>query len=237
MSWNESDPPNVINAFHWYDGFSLFTKSFRPWFTINIDNAKMILGRKNTEAHFTDCLEKGIKHTVKKMKNKPSLLGEFGLAFDMNNRKAFKTGNYSLHEKALSMYYDAVDANMLHSTIWNYSASNTNKYGDSWNDEDLSIFSEGRERAVAGWKRPYPMAVAGKLLKFKWDTKRKEFICIFEADKSIKAPSIIYLPSETFGASLKIETGGLRYEHNREEQHLLVYNDDFSGEVIIKVRL
>jgi hypothetical protein len=171
------------------------------------------------------------------MKNKPSLLGEFGLAFDINNRKAFKTGNYSLHEKALSMYYDAVDANMLHSTIWNYSASNTNKYGDGWNDEDLSIFSEGRERATVGWKRPYPMAVAGKLLSFKWDTKRKEFICRFEADKKIKAPSIVYLPAETFGVSSKIETCGLRYEHNREEQRLLVYNDDYSGEAIIKVRL
>jgi hypothetical protein len=130
---------------------------------------------------------------------------------------------------------------MLHSTIWNYSASNTNKYGDGWNDEDLSIFSEGRERAAAGWKRAYPMAVAGKLLGFKWNTKRKEFICHFKADKNIKAPSIIYLPAETSGentgASSKIETGGLRYEHNSEEQRLLVYNDDYSGEAIIKVRL
>jgi len=241
ISWNENDPSNVINAFHWYDGFSLFTKSFRSWFTLNADKAKLVLGKKNIIACFTDCLAKGIEHTVQKMKNKPSMLGEFGLAFDINKRKAFKTGNYSLHEKALSMYYDAVDANMLHSTIWNYSASNTNKYGDSWNDEDLSIFSEGRERAMAGWKRPYPMAVAGKLLRFKWDTERKKFICRFEADKNIKAPSIIYMPAETFSenfdASPKIETGGLRYEHNREEQRLLVYNDDYSGEAIIKVRL
>jgi hypothetical protein len=30
------------------------------------------------------------------MGNMQVLLGEFGLVFDMNNRRAFKTGNYSL---------------------------------------------------------------------------------------------------------------------------------------------
>jgi hypothetical protein len=117
----------------------------------------------------------------------PSLLGEFGLAFEINNRRSFKTGNYSLHEKALSMYYDAVDANFLHSTIWNYSVGNSNKYGDCWNGEDLSIFSGGKERAAAGWKRPYPMATSGKPVFFKWNRKNKEFIFRFETDREIKA--------------------------------------------------
>jgi hypothetical protein len=144
------------------------------------------------------------------------------------------------------MYYDAVDANLLNSTIWNYSASNTNKYGDSWNDEDLSIFSEGMERAASGWKRPYPMATAGKPLFFKGDKKRKEFIFRFEADKNIKAPSQIYLPAQTSGASSKIEADiiavtsegkSLKWEYNREEQRLFVYNEDYSGEAAVKVRL
>jgi hypothetical protein len=168
------------------------------------------------------------------MGNMPSLLGEFGLAFDLNKQKSFKTGDYSVHEKALSMYYDAVDANLMHSTIWNYSASNTNKYGDSWNDEDLSIFSEGKERAAAGWKRPYPMATAGKPLSIKWD--RKVFVFRFNADKNIKAPGVIYLPAEFFGESVKIETS-LRWEYKAAEQRLYVYNDDSTGEVEIKVRL
>jgi hypothetical protein len=233
-SWNKDDPSNVINAFHWYDGFSLITKSFHSWFTFNADTLKIVLGKKNVSSYFAKCLAQGISWTKKKMGGMPALLGEFGLAFDMNKRKSFKTGNYSLHEEALSMYYDAVDANLMHSTIWNYSASNTNKYGDSWNDEDLSVFSEGKERAAAGWKRPYPMATAGKPLSIKWD--RKVFTFRFEADKNIKAPSIIYLPAEIFGVDVKIETSlNLRYEY--KEQRLFVYNDDKSGEVEIKVRL
>jgi hypothetical protein len=167
------------------------------------------------------------------------LLGEFGLAFDMNNRRGFKTGNYSLHEQALSMYYDAVDCNLLHSTIWNYSASNTNKYGDSWNDEDLSIFSEGKERAAAGWKRPYPMATAGKPVFIKWDRKRREFIFRFIADGAITAPSLIYLPPE-IDPSSKIDVSAKRgasliWKYKYEEQRLLIYNNGYSGEAELKI--
>jgi hypothetical protein len=136
-SWNENDPGNVVNAFHWYDGFSLFTKTFRSWFTVDPDTGKIILGNKKASKYFIECLAKIIDLSKKKMGDIPCLLGEFGLAFDINKGKGFKKGNYKLHEEALSMYYDAVDANLLHSTIWNYSASNTNKLGDGWNEEDL----------------------------------------------------------------------------------------------------
>ena len=236
QSWDRKETGSIINAFHWYDGLTLFTKSFRSWFNVNIDTQKIILGKKRVGAYFAQCLEKGIACTKQKMGDIPCLLGEFGLAFDMNKRKSFKTGDYSLHEEAISMYYDAVDANLLHSTIWNYSAGNTNKFGDSWNDEDLSIFSEGKERAAAGWKRPYPMATAGKPLFFNWNRKQREFIFRYNADNGIKAPTVIYLPPETFGASPKIETG-LRYDYQYEEQRLLIYNDDYKGEAEIKVRL
>jgi len=241
QTWKSGDPPNVINAFHWYDGFSLFTKSFCPWFNISTETKKLLIGRKKVSAYFTESLAKGLSITKQKMSNMPALLGEFGLAFDINKRKAFKTGDYSTHEEALSMYYDAVDSNLLNSTIWNYSESNTNKYGDGWNDEDLSIFSEGKERAVAGWKRPYPMACAGKPLSFRWNLKRGEFFFHLDAYSGIKAPTVIYLPEETFGPSPKIEiitsTGKtLRWEYKSEEQKLLVYNDGYSGEAAVTVQ-
>ena len=239
-SWGKDDPVNAVNAFHWYDGFALYTKNFRPWFTVNPETAKIILGRKNSIKCFTESLRAAIKITEKKMGNMPCLLGEFGLAFDMNNRAGFKKGNYSLHEEALSMYYDAVDANLLHSTIWNYSASNTNKYGDGWNEEDLSIFSEGKERAAAGWKRPYPAATAGEIYSFSWNRKKEKFIFNYKAVSAVKAPTIIYLPQETFGGKIKITiqtnpAASLRSEHNIEDQHLLIYNGDYNGDVTVTV--
>jgi len=239
-SWNKDDPENTVNAFHWYDGFSLYTKSFKSWFNIDTDNIKIKLGKKNIISYFTECLAQGIKWTKKNMGNMPCLLGEFGLAFDMNNKSGFKNGDYKLHEEALSMYYDAADANLLHSTIWNYSASNTNKYGDGWNDEDLSIFSEGKERAAAGWKRPYPMATSGKPLSIKWDRKKRIFTFCFNADSGIKAPTIIYFPIDLVAAPPKAEAitskgKTLRNEYNADEQRLLIYNDEYSGEVTVTI--
>ncbi|MDR2718242.1 MAG: cellulase family glycosylhydrolase [Treponema sp.] len=234
-AWNKNDPPNAVNAFHWYDGFALFTKQFRPWFTINPDRFKLILGRKKVQAYFSECLANGVKWSREKMNNIPCLLGEFGLAFDMNKRRAFADKNYSLHEEALSMYYNAVDANLLHSTIWNYTADNTNATGDGWNDEDLSIFAEGKERAAAGWKRPYPMATAGSPFSIKWNYQRGIFRYRYTADSNIAAPTVIYLPAEWFGQQTKV-TAPLRCELRREEQRLLVFNDGFAGEVEIEVK-
>jgi hypothetical protein len=113
-------------------------------------------------------------------------------------------------------------------------ADNTNAVGDCWNEEDLSIFSEGKERAIAGWKRPYPMAAAGEHLAITWNRKRGIFSCRFKADTAITAPTIIYLPAEWFGPGAKV-TVPLRFEHRREEQRLLVFNDGFSGEVEVCV--
>ena len=237
--WNRNDPAstvdaNIVNAFHWYDGFSLFMKKFNHRFTVDTEKAALVLGQKNVQVYFNNCLAKGVQWSKECMGNAPSLLGEFGLAFDMNKRRAFSSGDYSMHEEALSMYFDAVDANLLHSTLWNYTADNTNECGDGWNDEDLSIFSEGKERAVAGWKRPYPMATAGEPLFIKWDRKKNVFRYRFKADGGISAPTVIYLPEEKRGQRAEV-SAPLRFELCGDEQRLFVFNDGKSGEMEIAV--
>jgi hypothetical protein len=248
-SWGPADPRDTINAFHWYDGFALFTKTFRPWFSIRTDVPKPVFGRNRVTAFFARALAEGISWTRERMGNMPCLLGEFGLPFDLNGRKAYKTGDYSTHEAALSMYYDAVDANLLHSTLWNYTADNTPETGDGWNDEDLSIFSQGKERAARGWKRPYPMATAGAPLLVKWDRKKGIFTYRFRADPGIDAPTEIFLPGEFFGETPDIQvrplaSGGTEQpspeifsrEYKPEEQRLYLRNKGWKGEIEITVR-
>ncbi|AEF86563.1 cytoplasm protein [Treponema primitia ZAS-2] len=203
-SWAGDDSPGVVNAFHWYDGPTLFTKFFRPWLSIRTDTGKLILGRKKVAAYFAEQLSQGVVWAREHMGNMPCLLGEFGLPFDMNGKRAFKTGDYHLHEEALSMYYDAIDKNLLHALIWNYTADNTHENGDGWNGEDLSIYSEGKGRAVAGWLRPYPMATAGEPLEFTWDRKKGKFRYRFQADPAIGAPTEIFAPKECFGTRVDI---------------------------------
>ena len=240
-SWQEPDPRNTVNAFHWYDGFALFTKSFRPWFSVRTDTAKPLFGRNQVLGFFRQALAEEIAWNREHMGDMPCLLGEFGLPFDLNGRRAYKTGNYSIHEEALSMYYDAIDANLLHAALWNYTADNTRKTGDNWNDEDLSIFSEGKERAAAGWKRPYPIATAGIPLAFAWDRKKKIFTYRFRADGTIKAPTEIFLPGEGETApEITVSPGearGLSWEYRPEKRRLFLRHEGWDGEIGIKIRL
>jgi hypothetical protein len=233
-SWGREDPANVVNAFHYYDGFALYMKRFRPWFTVRTDTFRPVFGRKGVAAWFARSPAEGIAWTRGHMGDIPCLLGEFGLPFDMNRRKGLVTGDYSVHEEALSMYYDAIDANLLHSTIWNYTADNTHAAGDGWNDEDLSIFSEGRERARGGWLRPYPMAVAGIPLEYRWDRKKGIFRLRFMADGGVEGPTEIFAPPECFGTAPEVEIrspagAAAEWEYEGEKRRLFVTAPGYAG--------
>jgi hypothetical protein len=239
--WEAGEVSGVVNAFHRYDGLTLFTKSFRSWFTVDAETGRFIPGRKNTAAYFSQALAQNIARTRRYMGNMPCFLGEFGLPFDMNRGRAFKTGDYRLHEEALSMYYDGIDENLLHSAIWNYTADNTHERGDGWNDEDLSIFSGGLERAQRGWCRPYPMATAGRPCFLKWDRKRGVLNYRFQADPSVKAPTEIYAPQEWFGQDpeITIRPGnkeGLRGEYKAPEGRFFILNDGYEGDAELVIR-
>ena len=239
-SWGMEDPKNVVNAFHHYDGFTLFTKSFRSYFTLDVMTSRIIIGRKKTAALFSSKLAKAKAWAKEHMNDMPCFLGEFGLPFDLNGKKAYKTGDYRTHEKALSLYYDGIDENLLGSAIWNYTADNTHDEGDHWNGEDLSIVSGGEPRAIGGWLRPYPTATAGIPLKFTWDRENASFCYRFRADAEIKAPTEVFVPSLWFDGKPSIavravenytsDRPSLRSEYLREKQTLYVYNDGYSGE-------
>jgi hypothetical protein len=234
--WTQKDPPGVVNAFHWYDSPTLFLKFFRPWVSVRAENGKILLGRKRVAALFAERLAEGRNWARNHMEDMPCFLGEFGLPFDMNGKRAFKTGDYRLHEEALGMYYDAVDANFLHSTIWNYTADNTHEQGDGWNNEDLSIVYQGEGRAMRGWLRPYPMATAGIPLELRWDWKRGVFRYRFHADGTIPFPTEIYAPPECLGTdpeiSVQREDGGSAgAEYKPELRRIFIHHGGFSGDI------
>jgi hypothetical protein len=255
-SWKKEDGPSFVNAFHQYDGATLFTKRFVPWLSVRNDNRKIVLGKRNVERSFTEQLAHAVAWATEHMGGMPCLLGEFGLPFDMNGRRAFKTGDYSAHEEALSMYYDAVDANLLHSTIWNYTASNTHAHGDGWNDEDLSIWSkddisernekldDAGARAIAGWRRPYPMATAGRPLAIRWDRRNRRFEYRFQADPKVLAPTEFYAPVECFASDREVlvtDTSGavqegIEISFDQTERRILLKTGAISGELRVVIR-
>ena len=240
-------PQNVVNAFHHYDGLTLFSKRFNPYFTVDNKIGKIILGKKKTAAHYSAKLVEAKNWAKTQMGDMPCFIGEFGVPFDLNSKKSYKTGDYSQQEDALSLYYDGIDDNLLGSTVWNYTANNTNEEGDHWNGEDLSILSNGKTRGEGGWLRPYPMATAGLPINYTWHRKAAVFYYRFCADANITAPTVIFIPGlwfsgkpdvsvKTISVKTASENNCLRTEYSKEEQKLFVFNDGYAGEVELWVR-
>ena len=213
--WTSNLPKNIVNASHWYDGFTLFTKKYHKHFNYNVKTKKPVIFK-----HF---VKKMMKQQLQEIKNRgirvhggiPTLIGEFGLPFDLNNKKAYKTGDFSAHEDALTLYYDLMDDLLLNCTLWNYTPDNTNQWGDQWNKEDLSIFSRDQQenpldinsggRALKGFVRPHPRAIPGKILSTHYNPKKPLYEAQVKHDPTLENQEYsFYVPTLMFGTNLKV---------------------------------
>ncbi len=214
-------PMNIVNASHWYDDITIALKRFRGWLNYDTKANKLVLGTGKIQQMYTQQLS-----TIKALSKIcsgtiPTVLGEFGLCFDLNNRSAYglwqtnPTKAWKKHVQALSMYYNAMDANLLHTMLWNYTPDNNNTLGDLWNQEDFSIFCKDQQsnssdinsggRAIAGFCRPYFMSVAGTPLEMSFSIKSKVFRFKFDANTRIRAPTVIYVPAYHYPDGFQVE--------------------------------
>jgi hypothetical protein len=226
-----------VNASHWYDGLTLFLKRWTGFIAWDTEYEKPVFGPAAVRRYFADHLGRLKRHGMEEL-GAPTVIGEFGLPFDMNGAKALGTGNYRTHEKALAAYYDALDENLLSATIWNYTASNTHDRGDGWNGEDLSIWNRdeylaGRTetgnpadaggRALRGFVRPFARATAGLPRSMSFASGTGEFLLEFQPDQDASGPTEIYLPEIQYprGFSISVE-GGTHQLEDRDGFALLL---------------
>jgi hypothetical protein len=165
------------------------------------------------------------------MNSAPTLIGEFGLPFDMKRKHAYRTGDFSAHVRGFDTYLRALDENLLSWTLWNYTADNTNERGDGWNDEDFSIFSRDQQadpqnihsggRALEAIVRPYARAVAGEPLKMAFDRKTRTFEIEFRHDAEVTAPTEIFVPDYQYPQGYRVEVSDGAHEIDRGEQTVL----------------
>jgi hypothetical protein len=205
-------PDNAVNAPHWYDVATMGLHRFMDLFSYDFIDGKKLFGPQAIKKTFRRQMA-----TLKAMADKysaggPTIMGEFGLPFDINKKRAYTTFKnkpikaWKSHTKALTWYYDALDANLLSSCQWNYNPENCNEWGDQWNLEDFSIFSRDQQpagwhedidsggRAIPGFCRPHFIAVAGTPLKMEFNIKKGAFLFEFDGDASIDAPTMLYIP-------------------------------------------
>jgi hypothetical protein len=230
--WGPQDPPNVVHAAHWYDGITLLSKHFSRWLALDTVTRRLVLGKGAIRRMFARQLEAIKAATARDMGDIPVLIGEFGLPFDLDNKRAYRTGDFSVHVEALDAYYAAMDANLLSCTIWNYTPDNNNERGDQWNDEDLSIFSRDQQadprdinsggRALEAIVRPYARAVAGEPLLMHFDLKSRTFTLRFRHDPAVSAATEIFVPAYQYLHGYTVELSDGQYEIDHQAQLLRV---------------
>ena len=250
-AWSAEDDPAAVNAEHWYDALTLTLKRWFGFLGYDGEDGRIVLGRKALRRYFRKALERVVRRGKERMGGIPSLLGEFGLPFDLDGGRAYRTGDFLKHEEALGAYHDALDAAGLSSTIWNYTADNTNARGDGWNGEDLSIYSadqirlplpagadprEAGGRAIRGFCRPWPRATAGIPERFRFDPRTGDLEYRYRPDPEVTAPTEIFLPPVHYPEGCRVEVEGGGFELDLPERVLRVRAAPGAADVLVRVR-
>lgn len=237
---------------HYYDGITLMTKSFSRYRGMDSVTQKPSCGMRE--------IQKSYGKGISKLKDEacqigphgcPVLIGECGIPFDLGGKDrspllfsnhqepktAFETGDFHKCTNALDRSMGALDDAQVSYTIWCYEPGNTNKYGDGWNGEDLSLFS--RDQVVAGDDdhifaggrsllaaiRPYPSRVAGDVVSFRFSLYRKDrrFDLRFISDHSLTTKeTLVFLPKYQYphGVEVAVLEGGGSYRVDWDSQTL-----------------
>lgn len=158
--WDEPEDAQdrIIYGPHYYDGLTLITKKWN-WF--NVDLIGLLRGKYLSPVFAVKVGENAIRKSfveqlayLKKegeevFGNHPFLISEIGIPYDMGDKLAFETGDYSSQIRAMDANCNALDRNMINFTLWNYCPDNIHEWGDQWNGEDLSLFSTDDEKNLA----------------------------------------------------------------------------------------
>lgn len=229
--WGAEDAPQIVYAPHWYDAYVLFLKQYTPFLGFDMLAGKLVIGPDRIRRSFASQMAHYKQQAAQLLGNVPVLVGEIGIPFDLNNKKAYRTGNFRKQAKAMDRSFCALEDALMNCTLWNYTADNTNTHGDQWNDEDLSIFSRDQQsnpadihsggRALQSVVRPYARAVAGEPLRMAFDRERKVFEFAFRHDPAITAPTELFVPTYQYPHGYSVEVLDGTYEALREQQTLL----------------
>lgn len=241
--FTESEASKVVNAAHWYDYAVLLTKEYTSWFGVDVVAGKAVFGKSTVRKAFHSNLARKKEETMRTLGSNPTLIGEFGIPYDLNEKSAYKKSNFSDQEACLDRSFRAMESNQLSYTLWNYTADNDNANGDQWNGEDLSIFSQSQQknsneinsggRALKAAIRPYAYKVAGEPIEYFFDMNAGVFHLKFNGTKTISAPTEVFIPKYHFGKGFEVLHSPGKLEFDKENDLLLFYAEKEGKQILI----
>ncbi|ORY72229.1 glycoside hydrolase superfamily [Leucosporidium creatinivorum] len=118
----------AAHSSHFYDGLTLVTKHWN-WFNADAlgilrgHYASVLLGVKVGESAIRRCMRDQLgmlrSDGLTALGQFPTIMGEIGIPFDLDKKKAYVDGDYSGHIRALDASLNACDGgNMLNYSIW-----------------------------------------------------------------------------------------------------------------------
>ena len=88
------------------------------------------------------------------MDNAPTLIGECGIPYNMNNGASYndvgrRDGGVAFNQQLAAMNHtiSCLEDNLLSFTLWCYTSDNTNEEGDMWNREESFYIKSGGRRS------------------------------------------------------------------------------------------
>ncbi len=232
--WGEDDAQNIVYAPHWYDYVTLMTKRYFRDIGADKVSFRPIFGYRNIRRSFVDQLAYYKKIAVEQFGGVPTIIGETGIPFDLNREHAYRTHDFSVQVEAMDNTLQALDANLLSATLWNYTPDNDNFRGDLWNGEDLSIYSPDQRddpanihsggRALEAVVRPYALATAGQPLFMRYDVPTGVFEYGFNHDDAVDAPTEFFVPNYQYPEGYRVTVSDGEYEQDTENQRLIYWH-------------
>ncbi|KAL0098124.1 glycoside hydrolase family 5 protein [Phycomyces blakesleeanus] len=140
---------NMVFAPHWYDLNCVFYKKFDGRMTHDVQSLQnggnvltsTYFGRKGAKKNYRGQIRNIRENGLKSMGEKPCVLGEVGIPMDLNQKIGFETGDYTSHIHFLDAVIYALETNLVNFTLWNYDVCNDHEFGDHWNGENFSLYS------------------------------------------------------------------------------------------------
>jgi hypothetical protein len=236
-------------ARHYYDTITLMTKSYSRYLGIDLTTQRLSIGMQAIQKAYGKRISQFHEEASKIGPGGcPILIGECGIPFDLHDFRHFHRKDFEDFTKctqAMNTTMRALEYAQVSYTIWTYEPDNTNKYGDNWNGEDLSLFSRdqvdpGEEddlfagcRSLLAAIRPYPCRVAGDVIHYSFHpyTRKRKFVLSFCADHTLTTSETeIFLPKYHYphGVKVTVSKGGGTYRLDWELQRLLYTHNNAS---------